>query len=939
MVIAIDPNVLLSWAQQKAGITTAGGGSGPSGGPSKIPTPPWSAPSSSASSSSSSSSSSASSPPPLSATAKLTLEGAKFFDPSAAKLDVQGANAGTNQDYRDLFAVYQGLDSLNQLAQQMSNTGLSSFDKSQLQQRFSDGMKELQAFLGSTQFNGFQMVQGKTQTSEQTTAGVPLETDTYTTGTLYAGAMNGEVPAFQGNVQFSLTVTKLSGDQVNVDFDLSEMGSTPRTMGNVVNYLNSKMQAAGLATTFSDVFTPGAPRTVQAGGKTVSLGNGPDQYALKITGFSTEALAFSAPVTSPAVYVAQTSGNTGGTKPDATQQLFKLQTDPASGDAVVQDRISSDTFGPQVQAVRATAAAPDGSLYVLGDVNGTTSDGQTIQGQQDVALMKYDSAGNLLYTRTLGAAGSASGYALAVSADGSKVAVAGTVSGVLQGTSTPSDPTQSNTFVTEFNALGEEQWTSRGGAAQGDQPSAVAFGADGSVYVSGKTLSALPGQSSKGGADGYLEGFSATGVQKFATEFGTSGQDSTGGLAVSGSSVYVAGVESGHAVVRQYDLQPSGAPVLAAQRDLGDLQGGDIAGVAVDGSGAIIVGGSTHSTLAAGQVGAAFQPGKDAFVATLQPGLAASPSDAISYFQGGADTTATKMVLSGGQAYLTGQLTGAPSVVSGGLPTQTGFAVQIDPATGAVGWSSLLPGADNLASPNAIAVDPTGASALDQMGLPRGTISYVPSQLITATTSLRAGDQFQILTGSGGGIGATVTIAADDTFATLATKIQRASDFQLTATVLPTKGVDQLKLAPVNPRTRVQLVAGPAGKDALGPLGLSEGVITNPPTSDSSSSSSSSQQTKPTFSLQLASGLGLDNATDAKAASAALASAIGTVKSAYTLLTAPPASKNPGKTGGTVPTYLSSEIANYQAALNRLTAGQSSSDSSSGGSGILTLFQ
>jgi hypothetical protein len=670
---------------------------------------------------------------------------------------------------------------------------------------------------------------------------------------------------------------------------------------------------------------------VQVNGKPVTIGNSPDQFALQLSGLAVDSVSLSAPASSPAVYLAQTSGDTTGAKPDATQQLIKLQTDPATGDGAAGDQISNTALGNEVQAARATATAPDGSVYVLADVNGTVN-GQPIQGQQDVALLKYDSAGHLLYTRTLGAAGSASGYALAVSQDGKQVAVTGTVSGQLQGTDTPSDPSVANTFVSVFNAAGEEQWTSRDGATAGDQPSGVSFGADGSVYVTGQTQSKLPGATGLGGPDGYLEGYTPSGAQKFAVEFGTSGLDSTGGIAVNGSSVYVAGVENGHAVVRQYQLQASGAPTLAAQQDLGDLQGGNIAGVGVNADGSVVVAGSTHNGgLTGGQVGSAYLSGKDAFIATLQSGLGPASADSISFFQGAGDTTASKMTLVNGQAYLTGQITGPISAASNGQHSQTGFAAQIDPVSGAVGWSTAIQGADLLSSPNAIAVAPAGASVLDQLGLPTGQVGSQPSTLLTANSALRAGDSFSILT-SGESIGEKVTIQAGDTLQSLVTRIARASNYQLTATVLPgANGQQQLKLAPVNSRTQVQLVAGPLGADALGPLGLSEGLISNPPQPSSSSSSSgassSSKPLQPKYSLNLASTLSVATVAGAQAAVAALTSAIGTVKTAYTVMSTPP--PKPGANSGPVPAYLSDQLANYAAGLARLTGGSSSSSSSS----------
>jgi hypothetical protein len=67
------------------------------------------------------------------------------------------------------------------------------------------------------------------------------------------------------------------------------------------------------------------------------------------------------------------------------------------------------------------------------------------------------------------------------------------------------------------------------------------------------------------------------------------------------------------------------------------------------------------------------------------------------------------------------------------------------------------------------------------------------------------------------------------------------------------------------------------------------------------------------------------------------------VQQAYKDLVSPPtrASEEAAKqqaTGGSVPAYLTAEIANYSAGLQRLTAGQNTSSSSSGSGSILSLF-
>ena len=78
--------------------------------------------------------------------------------------------------------------------------------------------------------------------------------------------------------------------------------------------------------------------------------------------------------------------------------------------------------GAKVVTARDVATGPDGSVYVLADLSDDGAN-TAVRGSRDVALIKYDSAGKLVFTQMLGAAEEANGFALAVSADG-KVAVA-----------------------------------------------------------------------------------------------------------------------------------------------------------------------------------------------------------------------------------------------------------------------------------------------------------------------------------------------------------------------------------------------------------------------------------------------------------------------------------------------------------------------------------
>lgn len=887
MTLTIDSSTLTGWYQSRSGTSASTSGRASGATKPKDPTPPWSA---------------SATTPRSAALAKAVLAGGRFIDPSAAKLDAPATQQ--SGDYKALFSLYQGLNALVGLTEHAVAKGVGETELARIRSRFTAGMAEVGKYLDTKPFTDFQLAQGTVAAKAQTGAGAKVETDTYQTKALFAGQPTDEVPAFAGDVRFTMTAAKTNAAPVNVAIDLADMGATPRSMANVTSYVNGKLTDAGLTTRLQLVRTPEPPRTIKSGTTTITQPAGPDSFSWKIKGSATETLSFAAPTTTPAVYVAQASGAVA-----PRQELLKFDADPS---AAVTAPTFKTPLGVAAAAARATATAPDGSVYVLADVTGVT-DGQAIKGPRDVALSKYDSAGALVYSRTVGASGSASGFALSLSADGSKVAVAGSITGALDKGTTGDDKAAADSFVTVFNAAGEEQWTQRRGARADDQPSGVAFGADGAVYVAGTTASAMPGATAAGGVDGYLQGFSATGVSKFATQFGTASGDKPAGLVVSGTSVIVAGAEGGHAVVRRFDLQPTGAPTLGATRDLGLLDGGAVAGIALADDGSVIVAGSTHNgALAAGTVTQAYDGGRDGFVAKLSADLQASGADTLTYVGGDQDRTVTGVAASGGQVYLTGQLTATPP--PGQTTASDGYALAVNAGTGAVGWSTTMRGADMTDAPASISVAASGSSVLDKLGLPSGKIDYAQSKTLVATTALRAGDQFFLSPGPGKPAKA-VTIEAADTLDTLATKIARASGFAATATIATTGGVRTLKITPANGRAEVEVTAGPAGRNALGALGLNEGLIQTAttvkpkigdPTADGK-----------TYGLALASSFDLSTVDGFKKAQSALMAAASTARTVYREMNTDVAAPTSAK-GGAVPAYLTAQLSNYQAALRRL---------------------
>ncbi|HEY2709846.1 MAG TPA: hypothetical protein VGI95_17485 [Caulobacteraceae bacterium] len=870
---------------------------------------------------------------------KKAMGGAAFFNPSAATLDLPGASA----DYKSLFALYSGVHTLYSIATEAENKNTTALQLSQLSTAFNAGMSQLQKYLGETSFSKLKLTAGTLQQSQTSTTATPQQATSYKTVPINTtGDASADVPAFDGPVQFTVSV-KLGPNTTNVPVNLDDMGSTPRTMGNVVSFLNDQMQAAGVFVSFSSVAIAATPDTIQVGGKTITESPGNQSWALQLHTNPAETVTLSAPQTGAAVYIGQTVGNqSASTSPtgakvaaDAQSQLLKFN---ASGDGVTgpttpanaaSDQISGLTLGSNVNSIQSTALAPDGSVYVLANIN-KEADGTAPAGGQDVALQKYDSAGKLMFSSDLGSAASTSGLSLAVSADGSQVALAGQVTGSIVAGQTVNNPKGADSFVSVYDSEGNQAWTQQDDGALPNQATGVAFGADGSVYVTGQAQTSTAVQGSQGPSNSFLQVFSTKGVQIANTQIATGGSNTSSGIAVDGTNVYIAGVQNGDAVVTEYDLSNPKTPALVASRDLGSLGGGNVVGLAVQ-NGTVYVGGSARAgSLSAGAVTSApTGSGLNAFAATLSTGLAPSGSDAVAYYGGAGDTHATALGVANGDVYLTGSVTGdLPGEPA--IGAKDGFVAALNVSAGTVDFAQRFTGLDGQVAPTSIAVAPTGESVLDQLGLPQGVVDGPVSNLVTSTTSVKAGDSFKI--SINGGSPVTITVRASDTMASLATRIAQASGFRVNASTSPAaNSKTALELKPASPTSVVTLIDGPKGTDALAALGLKPGVVADTKTKNGVTQLQSSGT--PLYGLGLPASLDLSSSANIKTAQVQLAGAMSVIENAYSNLknAATPAAVlalQKAQTSGTTPKYISNEIANYQSALTRLTAGQSNSSSS-----------
>ncbi|MDE2489045.1 MAG: hypothetical protein KGO51_16765, partial [Alphaproteobacteria bacterium] len=122
----------------------------------------------------------------------------------------------------------------------------------------------------------------------------------------------------------------------------------------------------------------------------------------------------------------------------------------------------------------------------------------------------------------------------------------------------------------------------------------------------------------------------------------------------------------------------------------------------------------------------------------------------------------------------------------------------------------------------------------------------------------------------------------------------------------------------------------------LAALGLTPGLIYNT-TVSSTKGVQPADKGNQIYGLRLPSQLDLNSPADITSALTAIQNAVTTTRAIYADLKQAATPQSAQSQSGTVPAYLQAQIADYQAALDRLTGGQSSGSGSSTSS-LVSLF-
>jgi putative cell wall-binding protein len=484
-----------------------------------------------------------------------------------------------------------------------------------------------------------------------------------------------------------------------------------------------------------------------------------------------------------------------------------------------------------------------GNVIVAGYADGALP-GQTAAGGYDGFVRKYDTAGGVLWTAQFGSAGGDLVEGVAVDGSG-HIYVAGATTGTLPGQTSAGGL---DGFVRKYDAAGGVRWTDQFGTVGWDFVEGVVVDGSGNVIVAGRTEGTLPGQTPAGGYDGFVRKYDAAGVVLWTAQFGTVGGDAVNGVAVDGSGhIYVAGSTGGtlpgetsaggyDGFVRKYDA----AGGVRWTDQFGSVDVDVVYGVAVDGSGNVIVAGRTEGTLP-GQTSAG---GYDGFVRKYDAAGVVQWTD--QFGTAGLDDVSGVTADGSGNIYVGGSTNGT-------LPRQTsaggydGF-VRRYRAWGELRWTHQF-GTANDEDVTGVAADGSGniyvggytngtLSGQTTAGLGDGFLAVIPGQVPDAPTgaSATAGDRQATVVwtapvDSGSSPIVSYTVTADPGGATVtvpgsartATVHGLANHTTYTFTVVATNAIgDSPPSAPSNPVTPT----GPPTIDVLGgTTAVSDAVI------------------------------------------------------------------------------------------------------------------
>lgn len=592
-----------------------------------------------------------------------------------------------------------------------------------------------------------------------------------------------------------------------------------------------------------------------------------------------------------------------------------------------ENRVNADTKGARV------AVDSDGGIYVVGTSAGSFGHQLNVAETQDVFLTKFDSEGNVAFSRLLGVAESAEAFDIKIDSQDNVIIAGATDSALSQGDVVEGGG--SDAFVAKISKRGDEIFRYQLDTFGTTAAYSIAVDTNDDIYIGGSTSSAISASTSaSGGNDALILKLDGTdGSLTDSTVFGTSGDDVIKGLALDGNNdLIVALDEDGSAAVARISASDLSTQVTSVS--LGDLgAGGKITGVSVDSSsGKFYVSGVTaNSALDASgtaTINGTADGGLEGFVSGFSfSGTSSLSADFTTYLSTTGTDGIADVTVQGGKIYVAGSTT---ETLAGEAATGAtdGFVARLDGATGVLENTEQYGESLARSSVGGVAFTNQGDSVLEVLGLPTGLIEGDQTRDLETQTTAREGDYFYLKLGSDAR--KKIELESGDTFEDIKRKLRIAGFGKLDVDVSTTTEGEKLKISALDDGVSIDLIPGSDGQDLLSRIGLPAGKLL--PKNDVfdinlDEDIAPEDDLGGAFGLELGGALNLQDKATAKYVLGLLDTAISTVQRAYRSTNFDPIKQqllNESKFQGAVSPRIAAQIANFQSGLSRLQSGASS---------------
>lgn len=892
-------------------------------------------------------------------------------------------------DQTATFVLFNALTNLRVLAEFAAEDNTLDSSLERLDEQFQSGLSEIRDYLSSTELDKLDLFLGEKEFNIEATTRTGRN-DTETDGSFVADSPDDIIAGLTGTEVFTISIEK-SGNTDDITVDLSGL-TGDLTLNNIKDYINTQIEALTDTDGNGDEFVKNQTRfDITRNGST-------GRYGLQIDGTITEEVTLSAAVAEPTLYavsavsqldddfavtsrVSEFNSIDGTIALDDTTSFAAIDyeateikglvteeedddldaniaslrdqflsdaaadvessddSDSSSNSDEVdntssitninnENRVNADTAGARV------AVDSQGGIYVVGTSTGSFEHQLNAASTQDVFLTKFDTEGNVVFSRLLGASDSAEAFAITVDSQ-DNVVIAGATNSALS-TSDVVEGGGTDAFVTKISKRGDEVFRYQLDTFGTTAAYALAVDSNDDIYVGGSTSSAISASSGfAGGNDALILKLNGTtGALTDSNVFGTSGNDVIRGLAVDGNNDLIAAVEeSGDASV----VRISGSDLTSqtASVNLGPLGGGgEISNLSIDSatSKVYVSGVTTNSALDASgsaTVNETANGGLEGFVSGLSfSGTSSLSADFTTYLSTSGTDSVADVTVNGGKVYVAGSTNGTFSGEDS-RGAVDGFVARIDGTSGTLEDTQQYGESLSSSRVGGIAFTNQGDSVLETLGLPTGLIEGDQTLDVQTQTSARVGDFFYVRIDDG--LRQKIELEDGDTFNTIKRKLRVAGVGKIDADVSTTSEGQKLKVSTFDDGVSIDLIPGSDGRDLLSRIGLEPGKLLPknevfdlgddddiPPEEDLGG----------VFGLGLGGALNLQDKATARYVLGLLDNAISTTQRAFRSTRFDPIKQqllNQSRLdSGTPSARTLSQIANFQTGLARLQSGATS---------------